>query len=302
MNVITDQKRVARGEHLRLATKCLRARDGVHNGKWKVLMIAGPEPEGEAVAIRELMPQAHILCVDKEMQYVVRAAEVADAILCCDLTPSAKYVESSYSDHKYRVLIPNPELWTRRPFDLIDLDFCGTPSRDVPSLIRVNSTLLSARGVLMVTFSYGRDVLEMSEEALAKLRTKAESGQIHWRIDNFLELKMPEPLKARIAFVLSPGLLQRLRSILAYRGKEMPMCALLIGGSASVNYKLNYLKLCDEDFEDVMLEQYGDPCRIYDCPAERLLFLRRSRSAKKAVATRQNPEKKQLVLFSINGQ
>lgn len=289
-SIATDQKRVARGEHLKLARDRLRVRDQVHHCHWKVLMIAGPEPEGELKAIKELMPSSHILCVDLKMECVVKGAAIADAILCCDLSPVQK--KTKYGSIQFE---PNPELLSRGPFDLVDLDLCGNPSSDTGRLVRVNSRLLTTRGVLMVTFSYGRDVVPWIDESYRKLKARYNKRD-DWKyasapekgLRRFIESSIPQHLKSRIASVLDISLIARLRSVIQYHGKNMPMCSLLINAPSSSIEKISFCKLDNEDFENVMLENYyGDPCLIYDCPEERLLFLRRSATARKAVITRQ---------------
>lgn len=291
--ITTDQKRVARGEHLKLAKYYLQARDGVHNGAWRVLLLAGPEPTGECKAVRELMPRCHILCVDKQWEYAARAACSADAIMQCDISPVTEIVhhEGFGNGYNQTKVFVNPQLKEKGPFDLIDLDLCANPSLSLPQLIRVNSTLVQARGVMMLTFSYGRDVLPLSIEARKKYWSKQmndydyENEEEHW----FLGSAIPDYVQGRIIFLLGNSLLKRLRSVILYQGERMPMCALLLASARTDSSPISFIKLGPEDFANVVLEfENGDPCLIYDCPAERLMFLRRSRAAHKAVATRRN--------------
>src|SRR5687767_16040219 len=84
---ITDQKRLVRGEQYLLARTILRARDGVHHKKWRILMVAGGSPSGEVTAIRELMPKAFIVAVDNNPQCLAAAIDAGvDDVAQCDLT------------------------------------------------------------------------------------------------------------------------------------------------------------------------------------------------------------------------
>jgi hypothetical protein len=272
---LTDFKRLARGEHLLLARTKLRARDHVHNAPWKVLMTAGGCPGGEISAIRELMPRAFIVAVDKDELCVRKAEEAgADRSIVCDLSD----VVASIAGGKTTV---SPKcLYEFGRFDLIDLDLCSNVNRQTRFLTKTYTNLLSARGVMMLTVSYGRDVVEAIYD---------EAGSFASRSADFERLydAWVQPLVAARVYYLLKGWLGKLQSLIIYPGSVMPMMSMLIERRDYYNTSiksLSFIKLAEGDFE--LAVTHPDPGKLYDCPQERIQSLRRSQAAHKAMATK----------------
>src|SRR4051812_6757393 len=119
-DTVSDQKRLARGEHLLAARGHLRVRDHVHHARWRVMILAGGNPAGEVTAIRELMPKAHITAVDKDPLCLEAAITAGvDEVIQCDLT--------DYSRLGRSVTSAPCEALTRLPrFDIVNLDLCSS--------------------------------------------------------------------------------------------------------------------------------------------------------------------------------
>jgi hypothetical protein len=280
-DMTSDGKRLTRGEHWLLARTLLRRRDKVHHRSWKVITLAGENPRDEVSCIRELMPKADIVAVDKSESAVEAACRAGANVSCiCDLyafrEPEPK------NDHISRLPL---ELATLAPFDVVNLDVCGDVSSVVP-LIRRYSYAVAKKGVLMVTFSYGRDVVELFDAGAF--------GDV------------PAPLGGRVREVAKAASSQvgRIVSTLAYKGNQMPMCSCVwgpgrkhkeqtYGRARSQKDRLlppeSFCRIGDDDlYAAVVMYDRVDPEMLYAVPAERILHFRRKLAAEKAVATRRS--------------
>jgi hypothetical protein len=269
---ITDQKRYVRGEHLLLARSRLRARDGVHHKPWRVLMLAGGNPAEEINAIRSLMPKSHITAVDVDARLVSLAKDCgADDAIVCDL--------SKIRRDKNRMFVAK-EIDGKDKFDLIDLDFCGNPTEEMSEMAIAYSSKLTTAGILMVTFSYGRDVVEVLDEMAWSYHDEA--------FDSLISQGCPRLLVSRIRLVLRrQNLWEGLRSVMVYKGASMPMCAVLC--QRERNHRgISFVKVEECDFEFAVLDY--DPCDMYACPKERSEAIRRKFAAIKAHITRSKPK------------
>lgn len=290
---VSDQKRAARGEQLRFARTLLRARDGVHHRAWRVLMTAGGAPSEEINCLRELMFRCEIVAVDRDPECTEAACEAgADVAICCDL---------------FDFLLPNgqgDQRGARAPrdilraggkarFDLIDIDLCRGAGADLGKLSSIyNRSALSLGGVFIVTFSYGRDVVERFGEA-------AHSVHEFHPVRRLCE-DLDEVMQARIASVM-PNAWKRhaaLRSVVLYRGNAMPMCSVLWSKSSSVTSETDgsrqwlgpqpkVIRLADDDLEGLVLWENDDPALVYATPHDRIESMRRSRAARRAARTSQ---------------
>jgi hypothetical protein len=289
---ISDQKRLARGEQWLLARACLRARDGVHHRQWRVMTLSGEAPGGEFTAIRELMPKAQITAVDLSTAALEKAIEAgADEVICCDLSQTT---DSPRSDGQTRNG-PASALAGLR-YDVVNLDFCGTPTDQMREVISVYRHIVEHFGVYMVTFAYGRDVIERwagivptERRRLVRAAAMAQKTGLPTRTTRTIRVldrlvsALDDTLAARVVW-LSRGILADLRSVIVYRGHAMPMCALLFcslrhPGEPSV------VTLDEGDFE--LAVEHLSASRLYDCPEDRIAFFRRHAIAMSAVRTRQ---------------
>ena len=284
---VSDQKRLVRGEHWLLTRTLLRKRDERHHLPWRVLMIAGGSPRGEIVAIREVMPKAYIVAADID-QECLSAADSADETVCCDLLESIK--------SKGTTSVP-AVMYERERFDAINLDFCGPVSRELSRMVGMYlRTALTSRGVLMVTFSYGRDVAEMfvgrERKFLVDVSSCSYRKEQEWRE---LPQEIPDTIAGRISYL---GNLEYLESVMSYKGNEMPMCSLLFQKGIEEmrrRQRISYTKVDPDDFGLAVV--YPDAASLYDCPAERIQSFRNHFAAMKAVATR----KARMALSSDDG-
>lgn len=269
-DVISDQKRVARMELWLKARTLLRERDWCHNYKWKVLILAGGSPGGEIECIRELMPKAEIVAVDKDPLCVQAAAELGVTAICADLLEWRYIIGSS----GYRSKKPNQSIAELGQLDAIHFDFCAGVNTETTEIVKMYTPLVRRGGAVMITFSYGRDVIEYY---LAKARESREAAELQ-------KLGIERVMSGRIAQILS-GNLPSL--VITYTGNKMPMCSVFWSYPYSSDAEdVEYVSLRDSDFEDYML--YFDHRRALDCTPERLESIRRSAAAKKAVATARN--------------
>jgi len=278
---ITDQKRYARGEQLKFAQTLLRVRDHAHNRKWRALILAGGAPQGEINAIRELMPAAHITAVDIEQDCVEAAVRAgADYVVRCDLADLATKTLAYGSTAK----APNTAFAGLDKFDLVHLDFCSNLGPDLRRIVNVYRSLVTGRGIYIVSFSYGRDVTEVF-----KLESDINRS--------VLGAEVPDAVAIRVAWLFRTQQWS-IRSIITYRGAAMPMCSVLcqVGWQQGLNSKLqedryrddcvaaSYASLLPGDFE--LAVTMPDPSKLYDCPQERIESLRRSHTAIMASYTR----------------
>ena len=272
---ISDQKRLVRGEHYLAARGVLRARDEVHNRPWRVLTLAGAAPRGEIGTIRELMPKATIVMVDRDRACLEAAIDAgADDVVQCDLAEfqMVRRRVLSREGNSRRFVHPSLERYVRS-FDIVNLDLCGHFGAESRDIVRVNQVLLNLGGVLMVTVSYGRDVIE--SHRLARANASA------WQVDHLTRLGAPIGLVDRLCYLLNQTQASKLRSVMLYRGASMPMCSLLIcsnGGQPS------FVQVEAGDYELAVV--YPGAAELYDCPQGRIESLRRQFAALKAAHTR----------------
>jgi hypothetical protein len=275
---ISDQKRFVRGEHWLMTRGLLRARDVVHHARWRILIVAGPQPSEEVTCIRELMPKSHITAVDLDEDNILRAmAAGVDEAIIHDLadfdrtSPTSANMKGSY--------VASAKLGPA--FDVVCLDLTGPASDDLKKMVVAYFRSLTKGGVLMVTFSYGRDVSEYFREFW-----RGGGNGIFVRERKIIErLEMADTVRDRVAFLVGAKI-SSVRSILQYRGGAMPMVSVLLHNKRTLNAPApRFMSIQEGDFDlAVTAENLGN---IYACPAERIEALRRSRIAQKAVATRE---------------
>jgi len=284
---ISDEKRLVRGEHWIFVRSKLRARDRVHHRAWKILMIAGPSPQEEIACLRELMPSAHITAVDLDQANIEAARTAgADSAICCDIS---KFIEVDDDNYGPPSRSGSPGHWwppkeVGSEFDAICLDLTGPANDWLAEVIAVYYRCLTKNGVLIVTFSYGRDVVEFYQDNWnrAKNRPWNHVGGSDYEVRYLLGGGIPEQIAARIYFLFKQRC-PRIRSVIQYSGNSMPMVSVLLARDRG-DYPVKFIKIESEDFElAVTSENLGN---IYACPQDRILELRRSMTAKKAVRTR----------------
>ncbi len=281
---ITNSKRLARGEQLLMARTLLRARDEQHNRAWRVMILAGGSPGGEIAAIRELMPKAHITAVDTDRSCLAAAKDAgADEVICCDLADwVTEERTSSWGTRTKSTYLP-VAMSAVEPFDIICLDLCGPVNRSTRELWRQYRRKLSRHGIMILTFSYGRDVLEVFEEA--------KKNAFPATIERFEAWGIPAPLQGRFAYLFTGfGDLNEIRSVIGYRGNEMPMCSVLRHLKKTYCSRGLYVGLEARDWELAVI--YPQSMALYDCPSERIAQLRRHFAAIKASCTRKHLKRK----------
>ena len=279
MSSISDQKRLARGEHWKRAQYWLRARDGAHNKAWKVLIVAGPSPAEEINCVRELMPNAHITAVDIERERAEAALDAgADEAMVGDLAELEQQPVGSYGAFKYIPPLPLRE----RKFDAVCLDLSGPANDQLKRVVQAYFTeSVVAQGVLILTMSYGRDVMERIDAEFSKEKVRDRKGMLH---DPLLQLdSMPEHIASRLWFVLRSHA-AKLDSCIAYKGAQMPMISALLVKKSSRLPAASFLALQVGDFELAVTTE--NLSKVYACPAERIAEIRRKAAAAKAVHTR----------------
>jgi SAM-dependent methyltransferase len=267
---ISDQKRLVRGEHYLRARSLLRARDHVHHAKWRILIAAGGAPQGEVTAIRELMPKAHITAVDRDPRCLEAAITAGvDDVVQCDL--------SEFTGPIAQFSI-GPAIGIRNldRFDIICLDLCGGVNPTSKDILKAYRPMVTTGGVFIFTFSYGRDVIEAIKRAPCR----------EWLV----KAGASELLARRIGYLINVTT-SKAMSVMVYRGKEMPMCSLLIGGDVN-----SFVQVEPGDFELAVC--YPNAADLYDCPQERIESLRRQFAAIKAALTRKAAETSKDRLFA----
>lgn len=291
-DLTSDQKRLVRGEHLLMARRLLRARDEVHHAEWRVLMLAGSTPGEEIGAIRAIMNRARITAVDIDASCCDEARRCgADEVLNVNLFDW----DPPLMDRTPRVGPGRPgRPKTRRLFDLIDLDLC---SNDINGLRRLSSIYrqrLEPSGVMMMTFSYGRDVVEATESWLARIESRRRSRGRPLRLGTtedfqaalLVDLRaasLPRMVIARILRIIGCGA-RGLASVMMYAGNKMPMCSLLLSKGRYYD-PVSVVSVQDKDLELALLHDYPDPQALYACPRERVEAFKRSAAARKAAET-----------------
>lgn len=268
-----------------MARTLLRARDGVHHRAWRILTMAGGSPDGEMKAIREVMPKSHVTAVDNNSACLDAAIDAgADDVLLCDL--EAFTVETrplSYDTSKvgYTRRKPAQSIDALPKFDVVNLDLCGGVNESAQSIFRVyRKHAVSPSGVMMFTFSYGRDVTELFSEHFRRAPAMD--------VEALRSAGIPDGLSMRIVYLFGRGMAHNtcngLRSVIAYKGGQMPMCALLVQCHRKEILPISYTQVEPGDFELAVC--YPDSANLYDCPSERIETLRRRFAALKAAATK----------------
>lgn len=256
---ITDRKRVVRGEHYQMARMYLRRRDAVHHRDWTFLITCGGNPEEEISCIRELFPKAKITAVDIVPEFVEKAKQLG-----------AESILGNLEDYKvettYNIKYLPPTFLGKRRFDVVNLDMCGNVGPNLKKLFSVLRGAVLPGGIFMTTCSYGRDVAELYSD-LHPFYAEKET--------------IPEALKLRLSYLFPSSFVPA--SVMWYKGEQMPMFSCLF--SSREKTLKSAVQVGDGDFEKVVTEPF-DPCKVYSCPQERLEFIRRSLSARKAVETR----------------
>jgi len=257
-SMISDQKRLARGEQWLFARSFLRAWYRSHRSNWNILTLAGGSPIGEIEAIKELMPNARIVAVDRN----------------ADFAQAAKLAGATEGIHAELSELISKET---RTFEIVNLDLCCGASDETREIVRLSRRIVARPGLMMLTFSYGRDVVEFFRQR----RLPA---------DELLAAGVPENIAARLAHIFGDRS-GKILSVVLYQGNEMPMCSAILpllgkGGTGifTDNAKCSFVKLQDGDFEIAVL--HPDPSKLYDCPQDRIETLRRREIALKAVSTR----------------
>lgn len=298
---ISDQKRLVRGEHVLLAMNLLRIEHG-HFGPRRILMLAGGEPQEEIKCLRECFRAGcHITCVDTDNQCLERSIDAgADDVLNVDMH-SWQRLDTKAQGDLTRNEIAYPVGIGGREYELIDLDFCGGMTEQVRDTVKAYSYLLSNRGIMMVTFSYGRDVVE---RFIAEARhDKNFLGKLIDGLSPLVERGIAESLIGRILFLLRGIRRLTALSALCYRGKQMPMCGLLFQMNSGCKRRLRpagCIEISTSDYSAATIFPpitMVDPCdldymfaaealpNIYASPQERIELARRKFSAAKAVSS-----------------
>ena len=320
---ISDQKRMVRALHWQRARYFLRARDGSpHNQAWKLLTIAGPVPHEEIGAIRKLMPRAHITAIDIDENNVLAAmgADVDEAHICDvgAFIKKEKDVQTwkdsdgqlhSYRPSGYSLVMPPPFSDMRAPyaangsgpanrhqieedarFDVLNIDLTGSANDWLKQVVQQWFTRgLRPGGVMMVTFSYGRDVVERVFEEWRNAPGNGRYGRVDHTM-SYLE-EIPDMLQARVWYILRSHSCH-LDSCIQYVGNKMPMISCLLV-KKTLNERSRFIQIEPDDYElAVTADDLGS---VFACPAERILELRKKQiqriAAAKAVRTK--AEKKQ---------
>jgi hypothetical protein len=287
---ISEQKRLVRGEYWLAARSRLRARDAVHHRAWNVLMIAGPSPAEEINCIRECMHLAHITVVDLDEGNVLAAIDAgADEAFVCDV---GRLQSVTNATGFYTKTLPPPEIADKK-FDVVSLDLTGPANEWLADVVGCYfRQMLTSKGAMMVTFSYGRDVVEAMNEEWDVLRSKAqqkwhENG--NWRNPSYRDAlavlnDIPEPIAIRVWCALRTRCTD-LESCIQYRGHYMPMVACLIAKNRPL-LGTRFTALSPDDLQYALVNEDLNLGKLYATPVERILELRRSHAARKAVATR----------------
>jgi len=232
--------------------------------------MAGGAPSGEIRAIQELMPKSHIVAVDRDATCLDAAIQAGvDDVVQCDVYDWGPPL------HKLNKFGPNKAISSLGKFDVISLDLCGSVTDQSTELLKKYWQLLTFGGVMLFTFSYGRDVVEVFRSVAVgeKILEQAEASGVS------------DMVVRRVRFLCgaSSKLWGGLSSVMVYRGQEMPMCSLLFANSSS-DEPCSWVRVESGDFELAVV--YPESANLYDCPQERIEGLRRRFAALKAAITR----------------
>jgi len=270
----TDAKRLARGEHWKMVQAHFRRETRQHHPQIRVLTLAGGNPREEIECIRSLLHHAQIVAVDIDPQCCDAAKDAgADVVLCTDLFAW---------DHA-NVPAAIRELGT---IDVVNLDLCGGITPPVERAVTYYGRLVRTAGVLMVSFSYGRDIVEVFSREPWQGIPAPLAGRVkrlHERIPAKDKTIWKGDLPAGTERIATLGL----TSVIAYKGAQMPMCACLWEGHCNPEHP-SFVNATDDDLMSATLAQLEplDVSRLYALPAERIQHFRRKFAAAKAVSTR----------------
>ena len=304
-SAISEQKRLVRGEFWLAARKKLRARDKQWHCAWRVLIIAGPAPAEEINCIRTCMHNAHITAVDIEEANVLAAIDAgADDAYVCDIGRT-EIVHNPTGN--YSKTLPAQELVDKK-FDVIALDLTGPANdwlKDVIACYFRQS--LTTKGIMTVTFCYGRDVREAIMQEWEILQSKASDMRAGYRGQepypnnpghhySFNILKeIPEQIAMRVWCALRTRCTD-LEFCIQYRGSHMPMVTCLVAKNRPV-MGVEFKALAPEDLEFALVNEELNLSKLYATPVERVEAFRAAYKHKlaayKAVETRRLRETKQ---------
>lgn len=278
---ITDQKRLARGEHLLAVRTHLRKRDEVHQRPWRVLMLPGQQPDEEIQSIRHMLPRAHIVAFDRDpiaLQASLNAG--VDQIIQGELED---YVNIE-PERGYTRIFPHRGIYEQPKFDVMLLDLCANASYQTGRIASRYYEWIEPRGCMVFTFSYARDVVEVFSGAAKNSLEFA---------DRFKDV--PVGVADRIIYMFPANIIRNIRSIILYMGKGTPMCSCFINKKSLNKHDkkpedtfLSIIKLEPGDYEVALC--YPESAYLYATPQERIESLRRSHSAIIAHYTRKEQE------------
>lgn len=132
---ISKDKRLARGEHFRIADECLQIEGYCHPAqkKYRVMVMAGGAPQGEIDAIRTLWPKARITAVDSNPACIEVAKQSGvDEYYVCDL-----YNYQTLQNNSYGVKKGVVSCLSGKEFDILSLDLCGVVKPEYRELISI---------------------------------------------------------------------------------------------------------------------------------------------------------------------
>ncbi len=282
----TDAKRLARGEHWRMVQAHFRREHRKHHPEVSILTLAGGCPHEEIECIRSLMARARIIAVDLDPRCCDAAADAgADISLCTDLF-----------DWDAPSKVPKT-IQDLGSIDVVNLDLCGGITVPVERAVTYYGRLVRTSGVLMVSFSYGRDVIEVFDRHPWRGIPAPLAGRVKRLHERIPKKPRPSETGSRRKAISLPTTEDRLSdgmpalglaSVIAYRGAQMPMCACLWEGHCNPEQP-SFVNLTDDDLMAAALSQLEplDVSRLYALPDERIQHFRRKAAAAKAVNTRQ---------------
>ncbi len=282
---ITDSKRLVRGEQHLLARTLLTQRSIRRFNDPKILILCGHAPHEEVGAINALWKAPTIVAVDTDPVAVERAitAGVTTAVHgdLDDLLPTRCPMKGKR--------FGCPEELGGEKFDIISLDLCTQITDESLDLARrCRLFALSNDGVMIASFSYGRDVAEFF---LAAAHGGSVMDPRSAEAEALVTRGVPDTVAGRIIVLArSLGRAMGLRSVMLYRGRATPMISTVWEAAPpAYPYADNLsgcavVKVCDGDLEEAVV--HPEPMLLYATPADRVLAMRRSAAARKAVATR----------------
>jgi len=275
---MTDAKRLARGEHWRMVQAHFRREHRKHHPEIRVITLAGGSPHEEIACIRSLLPRAEIVAVDLDPRCCEAAKDAgADVVLCTDVF---KWDNSK---------VPT-SIQALGSIDVVNLDLCGGITRDVERAVTYYGRMVRTAGVLMVSFSYGRDISELFSRDPWLGIPAPLAGRVKYLHDRIPTKEVPFSPGTHSTPARHATRIARLglSSVIAYKGAQMPMCACLWEGHCDHQVP-SFVNVTDDDLMAAVLTQLEplDVSRLYAVPEERIQHFRRKSAAAKAVTTRQ---------------